>query len=51
MQLHAVYKEKPTKKLVGRKRKFVEEKGKEHHPVAFRRLRDDFGAGKDGLRG
>jgi hypothetical protein len=51
MQLHAVHKEEPTKKLMGRKRKSTKEKGKEHHMVAFLRLRDDFSVGEDGLRG
>jgi hypothetical protein len=51
MQLHAVHKEEHTKKLMGRKRKSTKEKGKEHHMVAFLRLRDDFSAGEDGLRG
>jgi hypothetical protein len=35
MQLHAIDKEKPTKKFVGRKRKATEEKSKEHHPIAL----------------
>jgi hypothetical protein len=34
-------------KFVGRKRKAIEEKGKEHHPVALLQLRDDLGAGCD----
>jgi hypothetical protein len=33
MKLHAIDKEKPTKKFVGRKRKAMEKKGEEHHPV------------------
>jgi hypothetical protein len=35
MKLHAIDKEKPTKKFVGRERKATEKKGKEHHPVSF----------------
>jgi hypothetical protein len=49
VQLHAIDKEKPTKKFVGRKRKSTEEKGKEHHPVALLWLRDDLSAGEDNL--
>jgi hypothetical protein len=35
---------------VGKKRKAAEEKGKEHHLVAFLWPRDDFDAREDGLR-
>jgi hypothetical protein len=34
VKLHTVNKEKPTKELVGRKRKTAQEKSKEHHPKA-----------------
>jgi hypothetical protein len=36
MKLHAIDKEKPTKKFVGRKRKTAKEKGEKHHPVSLR---------------
>jgi hypothetical protein len=35
MQLHAVNKEKPTKKFVGRDRETAKEESKEHYPPAF----------------
>jgi hypothetical protein len=38
VKLHTIYKEKPTKELVGRERKTAQEKGEEHHPVAARGL-------------
>jgi hypothetical protein len=38
MQLHAIDKEKPTKKFVGRERKAMKEKGEKHQPISFRRL-------------
>jgi hypothetical protein len=44
VKLHTVNKEKPTKKLVGRKRKAAEEEGKEHYPITARGLRDPLGA-------
>jgi hypothetical protein len=40
VKLHTVNKEKPTKKLVGRKRKAAEEEGKKHYPIAAWGLRD-----------
>jgi hypothetical protein len=40
VKLHTVNKEKPTKKLVGRKRKAVEKESKEHYQKAARVLRD-----------
>jgi hypothetical protein len=49
VKLHAINKEKPTKKFVGRKRKSVQEKSKEHHPIAARGLGDALGAGEDDL--
>jgi hypothetical protein len=33
--LHAIDKEKPTKKLVGRERKAMDKKGEEHHSISF----------------
>jgi hypothetical protein len=45
VKLHTINKEKPTKKLVGRKRKAAEEEGKEHYPITARGLRDPLGAG------
>jgi hypothetical protein len=45
VKLHTINKEKPTKKLMGRKRKSAEEEGKEHFPVTARGLRDPLGAG------
>jgi hypothetical protein len=36
MQLHAIDKEKPTKKFVGRKRKATKKKGEKHHPISLR---------------
>jgi hypothetical protein len=44
VKLHTINEEKPTKKLVGRKRKAAEEEGKEHYPITARGLRDPFGA-------
>jgi hypothetical protein len=49
VKLHAVNKENPTKKFVGRERKSTQEKSKEHHPIAARGLGDALGAGKDDL--
>jgi hypothetical protein len=46
VELHTVNKEKPTKKLVGRKRKAVEEEGKEHYPITARGLQDPLSAWK-----
>jgi L-rhamnose mutarotase len=49
VKLHAVNKEKPTKKFVGRKRKTTEEESKKHHPITARGLGDAFGTGEDDL--
>jgi hypothetical protein len=49
MKLHAINKEEPTKKLMGRKRKSMEKEGKEHHPITAQGLGDALGAGEDGL--
>jgi hypothetical protein len=49
VKLHAINKEKPMKKLVGRKRKFAQEKSKEHHPIAAQGLGDALRAGEDNL--
>jgi hypothetical protein len=46
VKLHAIDKEKPTKKLVGRKRKAAEKKCKEHNPISARRLGDTLVARK-----
>jgi hypothetical protein len=46
VKLHTINKEKPTKKLVGRKRKAAEKEGKEHYPITARRLRDPLSAWK-----
>jgi hypothetical protein len=52
MELHTVNKEKPTEKLVGRKRETTEKECKEHYPVTARGLRDPFSARKfDGILG
>jgi hypothetical protein len=51
VKLHTVNKEKPTKKLVGRKRKAAEKESKEHYPKATWGLRDPLSTGKpDGIR-
>jgi hypothetical protein len=36
VKLHTIDKEKPTEKLVGRKRKTVEEENKKHYPITAR---------------
>jgi hypothetical protein len=41
MQLHAIYKQKPMKKFVGRERKAAVNKRHEHHPETLRRMRND----------
>jgi hypothetical protein len=46
VELHTVDKEKPTEKLVGRKRKTAEEESKEHYPITAQGLRDPLSAGK-----
>jgi hypothetical protein len=52
VELHTVDKEEPTEKLVGRKRKVVEEESKKHYPIAAWGLRDPLGTGKlDGILG
>jgi hypothetical protein len=38
VKLHAINKEKPTKKFMGRNRKSAQKKSKEHHPIAARGL-------------
>jgi hypothetical protein len=35
MQLHAIHKEKPMKKFVGRDRETAKEESEEHYPPAF----------------
>jgi hypothetical protein len=44
VKLHTINKKKPTKEFVGRKGQTVQEKGKEHHPITARGLRDPLGA-------
>jgi hypothetical protein len=46
VKLHTINKDKPTKKLVGRKRKATEKKGKEHYPITAQGLRDPLSAWK-----
>jgi hypothetical protein len=46
VELHTIDKEKPTEKLVGRKRKAAEEEGKEHYSITARGLRDLLSAWK-----
>jgi hypothetical protein len=46
VELHTVDKEKPTKKLVGRKRETAEEESKEHYPITARGLWDPLSTGK-----
>jgi hypothetical protein len=48
-KLHAINKEKPTKKFVGRKRKSAQEKSKEQHLIAAWGLGDALRAGEDDL--
>jgi hypothetical protein len=50
--LHTVDKEKPTEKLVSRKRETAEEESKEHYPITAWGLRDSLSTGKfDGILG
>jgi hypothetical protein len=49
VKLHAVDKEKPTKKFLGRKRQAAEKKSEKYHPIAARGLGDAIGAGVDHL--
>jgi hypothetical protein len=52
MKLHTVHKEKPTEKLVGRKRETMEEVSEEHYPITAWGLRDPFSTGElDGVLG
>jgi hypothetical protein len=46
---HTINKKKPTKELVGRERKFAQEKIKEHHPKAARGLGDAISAQESDL--
>jgi hypothetical protein len=46
VKLHTVNKEKPTKKLMGRKRKTAEKESEEHYPITTRGLRDPLSAWK-----
>jgi hypothetical protein len=47
VKLHAIDKEKPMKKFMGRERKIAKEESKEHHPIAAQGLGDALGAGED----
>jgi hypothetical protein len=49
VKLHAINKEKPTKKFVGRKRKTTEKESKKHHPIIAQGLGDAFGTREDDL--
>jgi hypothetical protein len=52
VKLHTINKEKPTKELMGRKRKTTEEESEEHYPITTRGLRDPLSTGKlDGILG
>jgi hypothetical protein len=52
VELHTINKQKPTEKLVGRKRETAEEESKEHYPVTARGLQDPFSTGEyDGIFG
>jgi hypothetical protein len=52
MELHTVNKEKPTEKLMGRKRETAEKESKEHYPITDRGLRDPFSTREfDGILG
>jgi hypothetical protein len=44
VKLHTVHKKKPTKELMGRERKTMQEKSKKHHSKAARGLGDPLGA-------
>jgi hypothetical protein len=44
VKLHIVHEKKPTKELMGRERKTVQEKSKKHHPKAARGLGDALSA-------
>jgi hypothetical protein len=50
VKLHAINEKKPTKKFVGRKRKTVKEKSKEHNPITAQGLGDALDAGEDDRR-
>jgi hypothetical protein len=49
MKLHTIHEKKPTKELVGRKRKTAQEIGKKHHPKAVFGLGDPLGARENNL--
>jgi hypothetical protein len=49
VKLHAVDKDKPMKKFVGRKRQAAEKKSEKHHTIAAWGLGDAIGAGEDDL--
>jgi hypothetical protein len=49
VKLHAINKEKPMEKFMGRERKSAQEKSKEHHPIAARGLGDVLETREDDL--
>jgi hypothetical protein len=49
VKMHAINKEEPTKKFVGRKRKTTEKESKKHHLITARGLRDAFSTREDDL--
>jgi hypothetical protein len=51
MKLHAINKQKPTKKFVGRERKAMIKKRKKHNPESIRQVRNDLATGKNILHG
>jgi hypothetical protein len=49
VKLHTIHEKKPTKELMGRKRKTAQEKSKKHHPKVTLGLGDPLGAREDDL--
>jgi hypothetical protein len=49
VKLHAINKEKPTKKFVVRKRKTTEKESEKHHPITAQGLGDALGAREDDM--
>jgi hypothetical protein len=47
MKLHTIHIKKPTKELVGRKRKTTQKEGEKHNPIATFGLGDPLGVGED----
>jgi hypothetical protein len=50
MKLHAIDKEKPTKKFVGTERKATKNKSKKHHPISLQWFWNMLVAGEDDRR-